>query len=64
MPQPTNRSRLRVVCTLPWEAADRPSGWSSEATRVAVLARSSSRTVIARLYGSSGVPDDSLSKNV
>jgi hypothetical protein len=36
-PQPTNRSPFRVVCALPCDGADRPPGWLSDATRVAVF---------------------------
>src|ERR1700733_10943644 len=63
-PQPTNRSSFRVVWALPCDAATSPSGWLSDAISVAVRERSSSLTVTARLTGNSGVPADSLSKNV
>ena len=63
-PQPTTRLPSWVVWALPCDGAERPSGWSSEASSVAVLLCGFSLTVTARLYGSSGVPEESLSKNV
>ena len=47
-PQPTNRLPFGSVSTLPWLAESRPSGCLKALTSVAVLACSSSRTVIAR----------------
>ena len=63
-PQPTKRLPSAVVCAFPCDAATWPSGWFSDATSVAVWFFSSSLTVTTLLCDSSGMPADSLSKNV
>ena len=52
-----------MVCAFPMSCATRPSGWSSELTKVATRVARSSRTVTTRLEASR-LPPDSSSKNV
>ena len=49
MPQPTTMSPSPSVWALPCDDADRPSGWSSEDTRVATRSRKLRLTVTSRL---------------